>query len=111
MTNDPERRLVDILDRCGLARLIVTEGRERFEADVLLQHAAESILTDIGEAAKNLEDLEDEIDGVPWSQVAGMRDRITHRYFDVDHDVVWDSLTIHLPKMDAAVRAHLERTG
>ncbi len=111
MTNDPERRLVDILDRCQSARLIVAEGRERFEADVLLEHAAKSILTDIGEAAKNLGDLEDEIDGVPWSQVAGMRDRITHRYFDIDHDLVWDTLTIHLPQMEAAVREHLDRTG
>lgn len=39
-----------------------------------------------------------------------MRDRITHRYFDIDHDLVWDTLTIHLPQMDAAVRAHLDRT-
>ncbi len=110
MTNDPRRRLDDILDRCEAARLIVAEGRERFDADVLLQHAAKSILTDIGEAAKNLGGLEDQLDGIPWSQVAAMRDRITHRYFDIDHDVVWDTLTVHLPQMATTVREFLDRT-
>lgn len=109
MTNDPRRRLEDILARCEAARLIVAEGRERFDADVLLQHAAKSILTDIGEAAKHLDGLRDELDGVPWSQVAAMRDRITHRYFDIDHDVVWDTLTVHLPQMEATVWEYLGR--
>lgn len=39
-----------------------------------------------------------------------MRDRITHRYFDIDRDVVWDTLEFHLPQMEATVRAHLDRT-
>ena len=103
MTNDPRRRLDDLLDRCADARLLVAEGRDRFDEDVLLRHAAKSILTDLGEAAKHLDGLEDEIDGVPWAQVTGMRDRITHRYFDVDHDVVWDTLTVQLPRVEAAI--------
>lgn len=107
MTNDPRRRLDDLLDRCADARLLVAEGRDRFDADVLLRHAAKSILTDLGEAAKHLDGLEDEIDGVPWAQVTGMRDRITHRYFDIDHDVMWDTLTVHLPRVEEAVVGYL----
>jgi uncharacterized protein with HEPN domain len=107
--NDPRRRLDDILARCDEAAQLVTRGRDAFETDVILRHAAKSIIADIGEAAKNLEDLADQIPGVPWAQIARMRDRVTHRYFDVDYEVVWDTLTTDLPTLEQAVRAFVEQ--
>jgi len=102
--NDPRRRLADILARCDEAKQLVNRGRDAFENDAILRHAAKSILADIGEAAKNLEDLADQITGVPWTQIARMRDRVTHRYFDVDYDVVWGTLTADLPSIERAIR-------
>jgi uncharacterized protein with HEPN domain len=87
--NDPRRRLDDILPRCDDAAQLDVRGRDAFETDVILRHAAKSIIADIGEAAKKLEDLADQVPGVPWAQIARMRDRVAHRYFDVDYDVVW----------------------
>lgn len=109
--NDPHRRLDDILARCHEAEQLVARGREAFETDVILRHAAKSIITDIGEAAKNLGDLAEQIPGVPWRQIAGMRDRVAHRYFDVDYGVVWDTLISDLPILEAAVRAFLDQQG
>lgn len=106
--NDPRRRLDDILARCGDAARLVVRGRDAFESDVILRHAAKSIIADIGEAAKNLEDLADQVPGVPWAQIARMRDRVSHRYFDVDYDVVWDTLATDLPTLERAVRAFVE---
>lgn len=107
--NDPRRRLDDILARCDEARQLVARGRDAFENDAILRHAAKSIIADIGEAARNLEDLADEIAGVPWTQIARMRDRVTHRYFDVDYGVVWDTLTTDLPSLEQAVRDFVGR--
>lgn len=56
---DPVRRLGDILARCADARSLVGRGRGAFEEDPILRHAAKSIITEIGEAAKNLEELAD----------------------------------------------------
>ncbi len=106
--NDPRRRLNDILARCNEATELTARGRDAFEDDALLRHAAKSIIADIGEAAKNLEDLSVEIPGVPWTQITRMRDRVTHRYFDVDCGVVWDTLTTDLPNLEQAVRAFIE---
>ena len=106
--NERRRRLADILARCGEATQLVARGRDAFESDVILRHAAKSIIADIGEAAKNLEDLADQVPGVPWAQIARMRDRVTHRYFDVDYDVVWDTLTTDLPTLERAVHAFVE---
>lgn len=73
-----------------------------------MRHAAKSIITDVGEAAKNLEDVAERIPGVPWVQIARMRDRVIHRYFDVDHGIVWATLTNDLPSLEHLVRTFLE---
>ena len=107
--NDPRRRLDDILARCEEATQLVARGRDAFENDAILRHAAKSILADIGEAAKNLEELTDELPAVPWTQIARMRDRVTHRYFDVDYGVVWDTLTSDLPTLERVVREFIDQ--
>lgn len=34
---------------------------------------------------------------VPWRSMRGMRNRITHGYFDINLDVVWDTVQMALP--------------
>ena len=104
--NDPQQRLEDILARCEEAKALVERGTTAYDNDPLLRHAAKSIITDVGEAAKNLEDLPERIPGIPWQQIARMRDRVTHRYFGVNYDVVWNTLTTDLPALDGAIRRH-----
>ena len=26
---------------------------------------------------------------VPWARITGMRNRLIHAYFDIDHDILW----------------------
>lgn len=33
-----------------------------------------------------------------------MRNRVTHGYFDIDRDVVWNTVTRDLPDLEQAVR-------
>lgn len=45
----------------------------------------------IGEAVKNLSnELRNKYPIVPWNKIAGIRDRIVHKYFDVDLNIIWD---------------------
>jgi Protein of unknown function DUF86 len=34
---------------------------------------------------------------VPWSSIVGLRNRLIHRYDDIDHDIVWQIVTVDLP--------------
>jgi uncharacterized protein with HEPN domain len=36
---------------------------------------------------------------VPWRSMRGMRNRIAHGYFDINLDVVWDTVETALPEL------------
>jgi uncharacterized protein with HEPN domain len=40
---------------------------------------------------------------VPWMQIIAMRNRLIHAYFDVDLQVVWDTVTVDLPQLIAVI--------
>ena len=41
--------------------------------------------------------------GIPWRDVAGMRDWLAHRYFDTSHALVQVTVDRDLPELEAAV--------
>ncbi|WP_446728897.1 HepT-like ribonuclease domain-containing protein [Pseudoduganella sp. OTU4001] len=44
-------------------------------------------------------DFLDKYPGIPWRSMQNMRNRIAHGYFDIDLEVVWETLTISLPHL------------
>jgi uncharacterized protein with HEPN domain len=58
----------------------------------------------IGEAARGVSDkVRDAHPEVPWRVITDMRNRVSHGYFDIDLDVVWNTVTRDLPKLQASV--------
>jgi uncharacterized protein with HEPN domain len=63
----------------------------------------------IGEATKNLPDrLKERYEDIPWKRMAGMRDRLTHGYFGVDYDLVWEAIKIEIPKVKPKIEGMLD---
>jgi uncharacterized protein with HEPN domain len=61
-------------------------------------------LIEIGEAVKDLPaSLLDSESELPWSQIAGMRDRLAHRCFDPSHAIVRATVEEDLPALEQAV--------
>ena len=46
---------------------------------------------------------------LPWAQIAGMRDRLAHRYFDTSHVIVAATVEHELPELERATRSLLDR--
>ncbi len=88
-----------------------TEGInfETFVADDKTASAVVRKLEIIGEATKNVpETIRQKYPQVPWRNMAGMRDRIIHAYFDINHSVVWDTLKNRIPALQPIIEQILE---
>jgi uncharacterized protein with HEPN domain len=58
----------------------------------------------IGEASKNIPDeIRLQYSDIPWKEMSGMRDKLIHFYFGVDHNLVWTAIQNRLPKIKAVL--------
>jgi uncharacterized protein with HEPN domain len=66
-------------------------------------------LINIGEALKQVDKLTDakllaNYPDIDWKKAKGMRDIITHHYFDIDVEAVFTVCLEHIPKMTEAIK-------
>ena len=99
--------LFDILECCDrIASYIIGVSREAFDDNLQLQDALIRKLEVIGEATKGLSaEVTDANPEIPWNKMAGMRDRMVHQYFRVDLDVVWQTVTSDIPKLQLQIKS------
>jgi uncharacterized protein with HEPN domain len=63
----------------------------------------------IGEATKNLpKDLKNNYPEVPWEEMYRLRNRISHEYFGIDYEIIWDIAKRHLPKNFEDIKSVLD---
>jgi uncharacterized protein with HEPN domain len=59
----------------------------------------------IGEAVKQLPaQIKDNYKGIPWKEMAGMRDKLIHWYFGVDYELVWNVITEEIPRLKSKLK-------
>lgn len=78
----------------------IGRSREDLDNDDMLVLALTKLVEIVGEAAKHIgAETRSRFPGVPWSDAARTRDRLTHHYFDIDLDVLWRTVTADLPDL------------
>ena len=73
---------------------------EELKQDELRVLALARLLEIIGEAASKISpETEAKYTQVPWIQMVGMRNHLIHGYFNVDLNIIWETLINNLPSL------------
>ncbi|SAL39100.1 hypothetical protein AWB64_04084 [Caballeronia sordidicola] len=112
-------RLSDYLDHiqqaaCDAYSFVSGMDKAQFLADKRTQSAVVMSLVIMGEASTKVMDRHPEFAqqhaGIPWRSMRGMRNRIAHGYFEIDLDLVWDTVqTALLDQLNKNTRAVRQR--
>ncbi|MBP0012972.1 MAG: DUF86 domain-containing protein [Roseofilum sp. SBFL] len=77
-------------EACGF-----TQGKTRasLDSDRMLTLSLIKLIEIIGEAASRVsKEKQAELSELPWSQIISMRNRLIHAYFDIDLDILWQTV-------------------
>ena len=70
----------------------------------------------IGEASKNLpKEIKDKYREMPWTEMYLLRNKVTHEYFGIDYEIIWDIAMNDLPdnktQIDRIVKKEKQTQG
>ena len=105
MRSDDLVRLRHMLDATTEA-MGFAQGRQRadLDADRQLVLALVKEAEIIGEAACQVSgETKAILPAIPWADIIGMRHRLVHAYFDINLDVLWQTVQADLPALAAAL--------
>ncbi|MGQ0653260.1 MAG: HepT-like ribonuclease domain-containing protein [Betaproteobacteria bacterium] len=98
-----------MLEAIEAIRSYTRQGRAAFDANPMLRDAVVARLIQIGQAVKDARaegmDLPALRPEIPWREIAGMRDRLAHKYWTLDATRVWGVVAKDLAPLRRAVRA------
>jgi len=79
-------------------------GKEEFWKDGMAFDATIRNLEIIGEAAAKLPaTFRAKHKTIEWRKIVGMRNRLIHRYDEVDQEIVWNVIKKDIPELDEAL--------
>lgn len=101
MNRDTILFIEDILDSIkNIEDFAKDLDKKKFSEDILRQSAIIRQLEIIGEAVKNIPaSFRGKYPKVPWKEIAGFRDILSHAYFGVNIDRVWNIIEKDLPNL------------
>jgi uncharacterized protein with HEPN domain len=101
------RHILDAIQR--IEEYLAGISYDQFLQSTLLQDGVVRQLEIIGEAARNTStSFRDAHPELAWGKMVGMRNRLTHAYFEVNLSIVWDTVQTDLPPLEQQVEQIFE---
>ena len=82
----------------------------RFKKDYKTVDAVIRNFEIIGEAAKRVDDqIKQKYPDVPWEEMYYLRNRVSHEYFGIDYEIIWDVASNYLPDNKVQIDEIIEK--
>ncbi|MER6994001.1 DUF86 domain-containing protein [Saccharopolyspora hirsuta] len=108
MKRPTPQRLADIIDSIEKIQRYTPPDEASLAKDEVLQSAMVRFVEIVGEASNHVDKaVQQAHPEVPWRAIIGMRNRVVHSYWEVDTQILWDVMTVELPKLLPQIRAIL----
>lgn len=88
----------------------LAKGKTRRDLDqnVMLRLALTKLVEIVGEAAAQVSEQQRiQSSLIPWADIIGMRNRLIHAYFDINLDVLWQTIQHDLPALQPYLDQYL----
>lgn len=111
---DPDQvRVRHMLDAAQDAlTFAAARSREELDSNRMFALALVQCIQIIGEAATQVsESYRSRHTDIPWHEIIGMRHRLVHSYYDIDLDIVWNTVMEGLPPLVAALGKAVHETS
>lgn len=105
MTEDKTADLLNHIEGAAIDVIEFVEGvnKDEFISDKKTQQAVIFSFMIMGEASTKIIEVNPDLvavnENIPWSNMKGMRNRIAHGYFQLDLDIIWDTIENDLPNL------------
>jgi uncharacterized protein with HEPN domain len=85
---------------------------EEFEKDGKTKDAVIRNIEILGEAVKNIStEFRKDYRDIEWNDIARTRDKFIHFYFGIDDEILWDIITIDIPKLKQKLEEIVKQRG
>jgi len=105
-------RLNHIRECIKRIREYTDERRETFERSPMVQDAVVRNLQTLAESTQRLGTaLKATEPNLPWEEIAGFRNVLTHAYLQIDPEMVWSVVEFDLPELSTAIERMTRRAS
>ena len=83
-----------------LKEIIKNRNREDLDSDRFFMFTVIKLVEIMGEATSKISnEIKDQYSQVPWQKIIRMRNRLIHGYFDINLNIIWQTVTENIPPL------------
>lgn len=92
-----------------ISEYIAEHTFESFKKDYKTVDAVIRNFEIIGEASKNIPvEIKSKYPDLPWAEMYLLRNKVSHEYFGIDYEIIWDVAYNYLPKNKSQIEEIIE---